>query len=184
MDDARLQAIKARSDAATVGPWRWQTPEDCGLTPHLDDMMTCQPGRVFVLDLNQETSGENKWVIVPHTLFLDGFDEDEVGSATSDLPGFVGAATDVEFIAHAREDVPDLIAALEASRAECARLRVALVAEWACNHQERCDNTTIFHDDKPAGPYGCLCPLPDVVTVEQARAALNGAADATVGSEP
>ena len=62
-------------------------------------------------------------------------------------------------------EAAELIAALEASRAECARLRVAIgVAATQLDNLDQWHVVSHIRDDL--------------------RAALNGAADATVGSEP
>lgn len=79
MDDKRIAEIRARTEAATPGPWEW-----------MDAYMMCH---------------ENPEVKVP-------FDDRR-------------RQADRLFAAHARQDIPDLLDALEAARAEVVRLNIA-----------------------------------------------------------
>jgi len=86
MTDLDLDAIQARADAATDGPWTLHRTSTLYINGHTgyylrrDD----QPGQIFPLTC---------------------------------LPG------DAEFIAHARQDVPDLVAEIRRLRAELADVR-------------------------------------------------------------
>lgn len=92
----RLAEIKARTDAATPGPWFVEHLERDGFTYFSTD-------------------------IAP----LESFDG-EVHAGVLD-------EDEAEFIAHAREDVPDLVAEVERLRSERDALQAKLdqVREWA-----------------------------------------------------
>lgn len=145
MDDARLQEIKARADAATAGPWK---------ASHRHGLLTENDDESAGLGLEIEGPPE-AW-----------------------NRGQFSRGADASFIAHAREDVPDLIAALEASRAECARLRAAL-------EKSRSLALCVVGASEAYGETESAHLWQEVVDFAEeglyARAALNGAADATVG---
>lgn len=92
-------------------------------------------------------------------------------------------------------DMLGVIAALEASRAECARLRVALEAsrishdyvdedEWYSCPKWPGFNGTCPRCANAEKPCECECYCGADSHNARIAAALNGAADATVGSEP
>lgn len=158
MDDARLQAIKARADAATVGPWRWA------------DWM------IPFGETEDDDMSKRRWLEAcaggEAPRYVSGDMNPDLILVVDDPVEHAGNRA---FIAHAREDVPGLIAALEASRAECAQLRVALGDLGSGKGVDQCWCSPDMMD-APLHEHEPEC--------WQARAALNGAADATVGSEP
>lgn len=122
MKSDEIAAIRARAEKATPGPWAWETHETDGdgLVPQHDQMTR---GRFIGFDL----SNEDRWIVTPHELVFDGFNEEEVGSTRSNLPIMVAEPADAEFLACARTDVPRLLDALEASQSREAALVAALV---------------------------------------------------------
>ena len=89
-----LDAIQARADAASTGPWAIDNDDFDGASVYMDDGITW--GRAYVCtDLQQ---------------------------------GDDGGQYDAEFIAHAREDVPKLVAALRAVE--------SLATEWHKDYSE------------------------------------------------
>ena len=106
-DRVDLEAIKARVDAATVGPW------------------TFYGGDVWYGDVAAALTRLDSAVAA-------GDDGDDHWPYRDDQPThpFLGdpvSAADAEFVAHAREDIPDLVAALAGLRAQ----RDAALAECA-----------------------------------------------------
>jgi hypothetical protein len=91
-----LDAIRTRADAATVGPWREEHGRiyapDAVTTPHDDGSI---PSLAMVWGL-----GPSKYATAPTGCISSGTEE-----------------ANREFIAHAREDVPALLSALEATGA-------------------------------------------------------------------
>ena len=94
MTDEELDAIKARADAATPGPWRtgWMMRRCKKQHPHEGE-------HVFEADSWIDAAHDISQVNEPHALVV--CTTDEYGAM---LPA------DSEFIAHAREDVPALLA--------------------------------------------------------------------------
>lgn len=90
-----LAAIKARADAATEGPWAVAEAESNRLGNHR-----------IVYRVEKDEQGTNWQVAVTY-----GFSN----------PGIADEA-DAEFIAHARTDVPNLLAALDAANARITEL--------------------------------------------------------------
>jgi hypothetical protein len=88
-----LDEIRARAEAATPGPW------------HLDGRSICAD-----VEISHDGPVDGKW---RKTVACS------VGAWLSGRP----TDTDAEFIAHAREDVPALLALVESLTAENARLR-------------------------------------------------------------
>ena len=98
MTEQKLEAISARAEAATPGPW--ETVE-CRSTPagvSWTKEATICARRIRVASLKREIEGD-------------------VGSA-----GFPSLMIDAKFIAAARTDVPALIAALREANAKIIRL--------------------------------------------------------------
>ena len=98
-----LADIQRRADAATAGPWMWgeETSEwgDCG--PNLE---TVERGPAY----SDGSQGAKELVI---------------GSWGHDANGISVEDTDAEFIAHARTDVPRLLALVREQAATIARTR-------------------------------------------------------------
>jgi hypothetical protein len=94
MDAERLGAIRTRVEQATPGPWRW----DYGLDGHNEGSIPC----------------ELCWSAPDYerTLFIE----------TSEFCWNDRIWEDAEFIAAARQDVPDLLAEVERLTAENLRL--------------------------------------------------------------
>ena len=102
MTDLDLDAIEARADAATDGPWvvKHEPAWEADNVQH-PDVITVGA---------QMWEGDDE----PMTVCL-------VSTDYEDDP--VDVLLDAEFIAHARTDVPALVAALREARAEVERLR-------------------------------------------------------------
>ena len=99
----QLEGIQSRADAATPGPWAWaQTTEkgygaNVGAGCYADNDYNCE--RPLVGDLS------------------DRADDYYVDQPIAEL-GHQSANADAEFIAHARSDIPALLAELRAGRRE------------------------------------------------------------------
>lgn len=109
LTDEELAAIESRCEAATRGPWKWRGDYPTG-TP-------CQHGTDWAdhgPDLVSETDTVPGKVLPPcsYVTTVSGYDASRLNIEDADA----------EFIAHARTDVPRLIAALRASRGEAERL--------------------------------------------------------------
>jgi hypothetical protein len=93
MSDLDLEAIRVRADAATAGPWG-----------SLPDIVPGQPN----------------WIIGRTADPNDGYygTTDVLRIADENLDGNYLSDDDAEFIAHARTDIPALIAEVEALRAQ------------------------------------------------------------------
>ena len=89
-----LDAIRARCEAATPGPWT-------------------------AYNANEGTEYQPAWEVANDAFHNPPADEDAPWIA---VHLETGIKDDAEFIAHAREDVPALLAALASSRAEVERL--------------------------------------------------------------
>lgn len=96
LTDAQIQEIEQRANAATPGPWTWE------LTYELDD------GIHWAITNPQSTA---KGAIANALLVLWETSRKWFGKPVEKNP-------DLVFIAHVREDVPALIAALREARAE------------------------------------------------------------------
>ena len=126
-DGDELDAIQRRADMATEGPWTWgeETDEwgDCG--PNLE---TVARGP-FYSDGSQ------------------GAEETVIGSWGHDANGISVEDHDAEFIAHARTDVPTLLALVRELKA-----RLAVVAElaiWSAKHGWKLDAAALRAALKP-----------------------------------
>lgn len=97
----RLAEIKARTDKATAGPWEFSPEVFCGYG--------------YSTLYNPQTRDE---------IIVTGGKND--GDSPIIWMGEEMLEADRVFIEQARQDIPDLIAALEAAQAEIARLRKAL----------------------------------------------------------
>lgn len=120
MSDEELQEIRARCAAATRGPWLWRSS-----IKHPEEWTT-PSGRFDVEE------GAVAWSVI------GGYPEDPSDGWTI-LHGEAGNGTiipnenDLAFVAHAREDVPALLAEVERLRTE---LRAKILAELASEAQE------------------------------------------------
>lgn len=103
-DGLDREAIKRRAEAATEGPWEW-------------DDLHGDPALVSRSVIDKEY-GEFGSVLASWQRFVVMGYPTKDGGGTPALDG-----PDAEFIAHARSDVPALLAALEAAKAEVERLR-------------------------------------------------------------
>lgn len=105
----RLAEVRARAEAATVGPWEWDAPSTEPWPSGDENLHNAANDPVL-----------SSW----------GYDAD----------GIDASAEDRAFIAHARTDVPDLLAALDAAteRAEKAEAALARVEAALSAHPE-CD---------------------------------------------
>lgn len=124
MSEPDLEAIRARKDAATPGPWkRWDDGVDNEVSARIGSIVEA-PGRT--------ADGRVKRI-----------------ASVTDWLGGPQQRADAEFIAHARTDIPDLLEAVDRLRsmvmdaqteaqmqaAEVERLR-AENAEWEKLHDE------------------------------------------------
>ena len=134
MDQSRINAIRARCEAATPEPWTADLSEgDCGV--YSED---CPRGLEYCDDACPQC---DRWEILKGGL-VDGPDYVECGeySYFSD--------NDAEFIAHARADIPDLLAEverltreLEAAKRDIRELLFddGLTRCECCAHLDQCD---------------------------------------------
>jgi hypothetical protein len=116
----QLKAIRARAEAATPGPWRFQA--------YVSD-----PGR-------------------PEEFGIAGASEIDGCPTLVSGDGFLFEEKDARFVAHARTDVPALLAALEAAQAlnrEAAKMLRGL-AYSACNGPEVAPSAAYMPDDVAA----------------------------------
>lgn len=126
MTPARLAEIAARVEAATAGPWWWRF--NVGGRPEL---WSTQRGGLVVLSALRD--GMNKAVVAfceRATPLTGGVIEKASKffvTPSRDVPDYQDPTNpDALFIAHARTDIPDLLAEVARLEAENARLR-----EWA-----------------------------------------------------
>lgn len=101
MTEEELAQIRARADTATPGPWECRNAGG-----------TIAMGEVIRLHRVRDSS-RDAWLIAESTLSADQKSHDEQDA-------------NMEFIAQAREDVPDLLVEVERLRAENAELRKVL----------------------------------------------------------
>ena len=106
----RLDKIEARANAATEGPWEVGDRYHCQAA----DMCDCAPDRGPLIDTYQHP----KWgTMHVHRKDEPWWNEGVLFRKAGGPPGEVArdlATEDAEFIAHARTDVPALVAALRA----------------------------------------------------------------------
>ena len=128
MTDDELDAIEARANAATPGPWSWDRFDDVTIPP--EDYPAC--GATVLAEL-VERDGEH-WIMTPVEVTMQGLDPNETDCET-ECEAFAVWITqaDADFIAAAREDIPRLVAELRA-------LRKAHADAWA-QTQETIRNT-------------------------------------------
>jgi hypothetical protein len=113
MNQKQFDEIKSRTEKATPGPWKWNTDRYHG-------------GYIGI-------TGKNN----AEVLFPNHCNEDDEGAAWfEDLPN----ESDADFISHAREDIPALIAEIERFREEIAALKserdaLQKALEMACEDQ-------------------------------------------------
>jgi hypothetical protein len=97
MSDLDVEAIEARCEAATPGPWEWSERRQWLTGPDYADVI--EPDDVDCGSWCQGGSSKIRW----------------------DRP-----EADADFIAHARSDIPALLTALSESQRENERLRIGL----------------------------------------------------------
>lgn len=107
MSDLDLDAVEARADAATDGPWFWRNAQGRSGAVYLQGART----RIVMAFKRMGMNGAQ-----PMFRGLDGLLYE---SADVNINQFSDAA----FIAHARTDVPALVAALREARTEVERMR-------------------------------------------------------------
>lgn len=116
LTDARLAEIEARCEAATEGPWEYALqPKEQSELGKAKGVGGGHNHRVITSWVHGQTKSK-------HHIYYEtiGPYQDPQTQVTAD-------AYDAVFIAHSRQDIPDLLAAIRAERKECERLR-ALVA--------------------------------------------------------
>lgn len=116
MTDIDLAAIRARAEAATEGPWYWRNTMDVLLL-----------GARSKLVMGFRRFGMNG--AQPEFRNSDNLMEPAGKANIYDYP-------DAEFIAHAREDVPALLALVEQQQAALDAAR-RLVEDWQANGNSR-----------------------------------------------
>lgn len=116
MTPEQLAAIEARAKAATEGPWYLRT------------------------NRHPDTRGRKwGWISIYPPLSNS---QDGVPGVRGEWTESTPSQKNLAFIAHARTDIPTLLAAYRSKEAECARLREALrdardmVADWAAYASE------------------------------------------------
>ena len=123
MTDAELDAIRARADAATPGPWRYVRDTD----GYRDAGFFVEPAGDIDFDWDDYiVAACDTRTIVEE----EGIDWEARGLPGN--PGFgVMKLNDADFIAHAREDIPALVAEIDRLRAENDQVRAMLKQlEW------------------------------------------------------
>lgn len=143
LSDQQLADIRARETAATAGPWRWrgntevrrlrlQTPHHGGLTVMDFTRWGMQGARPrFARDGIMHPADETV-VYAVAAWSKDIYRKDVVGI---DHP-------DAQFMAHAREDVPALLAELDRVTAELGLAQANLVTAKAEGYRQAADNAT------------------------------------------
>lgn len=107
MTPDELAAIKARAEAATEGPWEWGEPSDENW-PSMDQNLWTAA----------ETNGDREGVVTSW-----GYDADGINASDADRA----------FIAHARQDIPNLLTEVERLLAVIDRVReVHAEGEFGC----------------------------------------------------
>ena len=94
-DELREAAIRARLAAASPGPWKWEEPSEDNWPQSDQSLMSS------VLD-------------------EEGFADSVLSGWGYDASGIDGSVEDRAFIAHAREDIPYLLAEVQRLRDEIA----------------------------------------------------------------
>jgi hypothetical protein len=118
--DELVAEIRARCEAASAGPWYWSPPN------HVADVRKAMPGALRTKD---PSLSDRDGLLLPvgvitgNRLWMQRVDEMDLSISLE----IVGAKPDTDFIASARDDVPALLARIEADRAEIARLRGLIV---------------------------------------------------------
>jgi hypothetical protein len=131
MTDDELAAIETRANAAPRGPWEWgrANPDD---------------------DTSYEIRDDDDTPVA----YVHCRDDDPTFDMPYPPPNRVEMGHRCAFIAHAREDIPALLA-------EVRRLRADLEAQWEENHFEHCG--------RPHGPEkACMWPRPESLPARQA----------------
>lgn len=117
MDEARLNEIRARVDAATSGPWEWREDREFrggfALGPQW-------PERISAGDLEAPDLG--RWVATCDSVVIPIPPEENDGETEGRVDTIAIDRVDAAFIAHARTDVPDLLDALAAAHARIVAL--------------------------------------------------------------
>jgi hypothetical protein len=113
--EQRLQAIRERTEKATVGPWAWYYNHDNTYSESLGD------GKRIVIERDcDSTVPEEDWVRGPGAVSLRGPDGSAGYTQSPSLPKFVlnvdegsDNPADMELLGHARSDIPWLLAEIE-----------------------------------------------------------------------
>lgn len=107
MTPEQLQAIEDRAEKATAGPWEWSEALEDGWGHYGPDLISSR---------TRPKTGIGSRTPAPMVIQSWGHDAD----------GLIISPTDAEFIAHAREDIPALVAEVRRLQAE--------VTHWQANH--------------------------------------------------
>lgn len=118
MADLDLDAIEARANAATDGPWFWRNTQGRSGDVYLQGART----RIVMAFKRMGMNGAQ-----PMFRGLDGLLYESADVNINQFP-------DAEFIAYARTDVPALVAALRDARAAIAAVREACVGVEDCDY--------------------------------------------------
>jgi hypothetical protein len=103
----RIEEIRARCEAATAGPWKW---DRCWQSDY-----NTTHWAIINPDLPDGGAGDGFERVVNYLLVLRMTSEFVHGALVSEDPDF-------QFIAHTRQDVPDLLDALKSARAKIEQL--------------------------------------------------------------
>ena len=130
MSDFDLDEIRARADAATAGPWRWRNSNG--------DVNLFGGGRSWVV-MAFERMGMQRAQPV-----FRGLDNLLYPAGKENLYDFA----DAQFIAHARTDVPALLAEVDRLRAENAGLRESMLKQME-HYENRLGHFALPYADSP-----------------------------------
>jgi len=111
MDEKRLREIEARADAATAGPWYHRSYGEKCYADHVITVFPAEEGDINIPDTG--TIELEHWDDERHKFVEDYFSDEEICNTERQA-----GPHDLIFIAHAREDVPDLIEAVRKLQVE------------------------------------------------------------------
>ena len=148
LTDQQLADIQARADAATKGPWGYYDGDNYA---------------ALAADYQQTGRGSYSCRQGIARLEEDDFWDDQANEARDEGDAYEQMIANAEFITHAREDVPALLAELGRVRAELAGARAAAFREAArvLEHTGRDDDAVNLLDNIADGIVravsGCGC---------------------------
>lgn len=158
-----LEAIEARANAATEGPWHWAGNTDVNRIY----LATWVPGmgRCTVMDFSRwgmqsarPRFSEDLMMVnadkrAVYEVAPEAKSRDDQRVYRADIVGI--DHPDAEFIAHARQDVPAMLERIREQEAELARLR----AVTSPTREELVEGLKVAMLGRPAGPW---LPVPEI----------------------